>query len=109
MSGIENKVLEFQFSVENIQFNSLGHFLLKLQVVNSFSDDYSGVRVAHGDSGEFVNDRQATTDVVHQEELKQFYNLPESKLRFLLPKGRFMLRPQCLPRCCLCKKKLFFQ
>ena len=97
MTELEKCYLEFGFDIENVQFNHLGQYYIKLVVNSSFvknagkqEEVYSKIRVRKGGGeggGYLERGNEAVTDMVEQEDVKQFYTFQENQFTFYLPKG----------------------
>lgn len=87
--AIDRKFLEFTFDIENVQFNHLGQFFLKLSVQSLHpKSQLSRLRVRKN-TELYIPDYAAVTDVVNQEEPKAFYTFEDHRFSFFLPKGKW--------------------
>ena len=92
---VEKKILEFFFEIQNVQFNHLGRYFLKLTIQSSHTDNYNGITVQQ-EQGTPVEDHEVTTDIVHQAKANVTYQFDNSKFLFTLPKGKLLLSYQII-------------
>nr|XP_015198891.1 PREDICTED: coiled-coil domain-containing protein 33 isoform X1 [Lepisosteus oculatus] len=84
---IEEKELDFEFEVVNVQFNELGSYVLRLTVENPLLEDCgTGVQLRVND-GDVLYTSTGTTDVIEQASLDEIYTCLRYKFLFTLPKG----------------------
>ena len=87
MAGIEKKLLEFMFDIEEIQYNYIGEFYLKISVQSpEHTAQYSKIHVRTNESI-YIKNYFGVTDTVFQDETKKFYQLQDHKFTFVLPRG----------------------
>ncbi|XP_051776573.1 coiled-coil domain-containing protein 33 [Erpetoichthys calabaricus] len=84
---IEEKELDFEFEVINMQFNELGNYALRLTVENPLLDNAGeGVQLRVND-GDVLYSSTGTTDIIEQTDLEEIYTCLRHKFVFTLPKG----------------------
>ncbi|KAG2471329.1 CCD33 protein, partial [Polypterus senegalus] len=84
---IEEKELDFEFEVINMQFNELGNYALRLTVENPLLDNAGeGVQLRVND-GDVLYSSTGTTDIIEQTDLEEIYTSLRHKFVFTLPKG----------------------
>ena len=90
---IGDKYLDFTFDIENVQFNHLGRFFLKLTVLSSFGSEFERSKIAlrKNDMTEWVYDNEAITDAVEQKTTEDYCQFKDHKFTFTLPKGKIRL------------------
>ncbi|XP_067829643.1 coiled-coil domain-containing protein 33 [Heptranchias perlo] len=84
---IENKELDFEFEIVNVQFNELGRYALRLTVENPLLEGSgTGVRL-WVNNGDVLCTNTGTTDIIAQTNLNEIYPVLKKKFVFRLPKG----------------------
>ncbi|KAG9332332.1 hypothetical protein JZ751_015339, partial [Albula glossodonta] len=84
---VEEKELDFEFQVLNVQFNECGRYILTLTVENPLLED-SGVGVQlRVNNGEVLHTSGGSTEPIQQDGLDEVYTCQHSKFVFTLPKG----------------------
>ncbi|XP_025091003.1 coiled-coil domain-containing protein 33-like isoform X2 [Pomacea canaliculata] len=86
-TGIENKSLEYEVEIHDVQFNHTGRFFVKLAIQSLHTKDYSKVTVRKWPGEEYVRDFEALTDVVVQSDNDDLNIFEDRKFTFSLPKG----------------------
>lgn len=87
---VESKLLDFSIDIQDAQFNHGGWYYLILTLQNSFSKDFSNVKLSKNDSV-FTKGRQARTDFTKQEENAPLSFFKDKKFTFRLPRGEICL------------------
>ncbi|XP_063170285.1 coiled-coil domain-containing protein 33 [Candoia aspera] len=83
----EEKILDFDFQLESVQFNETGRYALRLTAENPLVEGSgAGVQVRVNE-GEVLHTNTATTDVVEQTNLSEVYMFEKRRFLFILPKG----------------------
>ncbi|XP_013926060.1 PREDICTED: coiled-coil domain-containing protein 33, partial [Thamnophis sirtalis] len=83
----EEKILDFDFQLESVQFNELGKYVLRLTAENPLVEGSgAGVQLRVND-GEVLHTNTATTNVVEQANLSEVYMFEKRRFLFILPKG----------------------
>ncbi|XP_067871581.1 coiled-coil domain-containing protein 33 isoform X2 [Heterodontus francisci] len=84
---IENKELDFEFEIVNVQFNEVGRYILRLTVENPLLEGSgTGVQLRVND-GDVLWSNTGTTDIIPQTNLNEIYSVLKKKFLFRLPKG----------------------
>lgn len=84
----EEKILDFDFQLESVQFNEIGRYALLLTAENPLVEgSESGVQLRVNE-GEVLRTNTATTDVVEQTNLSEVYTFEKRRFLFILPKGK---------------------
>uniref|UniRef100_UPI00398F8B7D coiled-coil domain-containing protein 33 n=1 Tax=Pristiophorus japonicus TaxID=55135 RepID=UPI00398F8B7D len=84
---IENKELDFEFEIVNVQFNELGRYALRLTVENPLLEGSgAGVRL-WVNNGDVLCSNTGTTDIVTQANINDICSVHKKKFIFRLPKG----------------------
>ncbi|XP_029430565.1 coiled-coil domain-containing protein 33 isoform X2 [Rhinatrema bivittatum] len=84
---LEEKVLDFEFQVLNVQFNKVGRYALRLTVENPLLEGSGeGVRL-RVNNGESLRGSSGTTDSVEQSNLNDLHAFSLRKFVFTLPQG----------------------
>ncbi|KAK7113750.1 coiled-coil domain-containing protein 33-like [Littorina saxatilis] len=86
-TNIENKVLEYDVDILDVQFNHTGRYFIKMTVQSLATRDYSKVELRRWPQDVFAKDHEALTDVVVQSKKDQVVNFQNKKFTFRLPKG----------------------
>ena len=95
-SGLQKNYLEFVFDIDNIQFNHIGRYFLKLSVQSSYvllsnrTDIYNKIRIRKNDDDYYAFGHEAATDTIEQYELNKSYTFADNKFSFFLPKGKLI-------------------
>ncbi|XP_054858282.1 coiled-coil domain-containing protein 33 [Eublepharis macularius] len=83
----EEKILDFDFELVNVQFNETGRYALRLTVENPLLEGSgAGVQLrVNSEDPHYTN--TATTDVIEQSNLNDIYAFEKRRFLFTLPKG----------------------
>ncbi|XP_077174289.1 coiled-coil domain-containing protein 33 isoform X2 [Paroedura picta] len=83
----EEKILDLDFQLVNVQFNETGKYALRLTVENPLLEGSgTGVRLRVNE-GDPLYTSTATTDVIEQSNLNEAYAFEKRRFVFTLPKG----------------------
>uniref|UniRef100_A0A8C4YRU6 Coiled-coil domain containing 33 n=1 Tax=Gopherus evgoodei TaxID=1825980 RepID=A0A8C4YRU6_9SAUR len=83
----EEKTLDFEFEVVNVQFNEKGRYALRLTVENPLLEGSgAGVRLQVNE-GDVLYTSSGTTDIIEQSSLCEIYTFERRRFLFTLPKG----------------------
>ncbi|XP_044835822.1 coiled-coil domain-containing protein 33-like [Mauremys mutica] len=83
----EEKTLDFEFEVVNVQFNEKGRYALRLTVENPLLEGSgAGVRLQVNE-GDVLYTSSGTTDIIEQSNLSEIYAFERRRFLFTLPKG----------------------
>ncbi|XP_072409072.1 coiled-coil domain-containing protein 33 isoform X1 [Chiloscyllium punctatum] len=84
---IEDKELDFEFEIVNVQFNEVGHYILRLTVENPLLEGSgTGVWLQVND-GDVLSTNTGVTDVIEQTNVNEIQAVLKKKFIFRLPKG----------------------
>nr|XP_014344342.1 PREDICTED: coiled-coil domain-containing protein 33 [Latimeria chalumnae] len=84
---IEEKQLEFEFEILNVQFNELGRYALRLTLENPLLEGSgTGVQLRVND-GDVLFVNTGTSDIIEQRNLNDIHAFQRRKFAFTLPKG----------------------
>ncbi|XP_078388420.1 coiled-coil domain-containing protein 33-like [Cetorhinus maximus] len=84
---IEDKELDFEFEIINVQFNEVGHYRLRLTVENPLLEG-SGVGVQlQVNDGDVLCTNTGSTDIIAQTDVNEIHSVLKKKFVFRLPKG----------------------
>ncbi|XP_048376497.2 coiled-coil domain-containing protein 33 [Stegostoma tigrinum] len=84
---IEDKELDFEFEIINVQFNEVGQYILRLTVENPLLEGSgTGVRLQVND-GDMLTTNTGATDVIAQTNVNEIQAVLKKKFIFRLPKG----------------------
>nr|XP_033775606.1 coiled-coil domain-containing protein 33 isoform X2 [Geotrypetes seraphini] len=84
---LEEKILDFEFDILNVQFNKVGRYALRLTVENPLMEGSgAGVQLRVND-GENLSISSGTTDSIEQSNLNDIHTFDRKKFVFTLPKG----------------------
>ena len=90
---VDDKALEFEVSIQDVQFNHEGRYFLRLSVQSLHTKDYSKVQVRKPGSLIFTYEYEAETDVVRQPESQVLTRFHDNTFTFRLPTGRIFYAP----------------
>ena len=94
---VDDKALEFEVSIQDVQFNHEGRYFLRLSVQSLHTKDYSKVQVRKPGSLIFTYEYEAETDVVRQPESQVLTRFHDNTFTFRLPTGRRPLNRIFMP------------
>ncbi|KAJ1181352.1 hypothetical protein NDU88_006560 [Pleurodeles waltl] len=84
---LEEKVLDFEFEVVNVQFNQLGCYMLQLTVENPLLEGSgAGVQLRIND-GDMLYTSTGATEAIEQKDLNDIYAYERRRFNFTLPQG----------------------
>ncbi|XP_072348906.1 coiled-coil domain-containing protein 33 isoform X3 [Scyliorhinus torazame] len=84
---IEDKELDFEFEIVNVQFNEVGQYSLRLTVENPLLEG-SGVGVRlRVNNGDLLSTNTGSTDIIAQTNVNEIHSVLKKKFVFRLPKG----------------------
>ncbi|XP_030042881.1 coiled-coil domain-containing protein 33 [Microcaecilia unicolor] len=84
---LEEKILDFEFEILNVQFNKVGHYSLRLTVENPLMEESgAGVQLRVND-GDTLYTSSGTTDSIEQSNLNDIHTFGRKKFVFTLPQG----------------------
>ncbi|KAM6425881.1 coiled-coil domain-containing protein 33-like isoform 1-T2 [Liasis olivaceus] len=83
----EEKVLDFDFQLESVQFNEIGRYALRLTAENPLVEGSGAGVQLQVNEGEVLHTNTATTDLVEQTNLSEVYMFEKRRFLFILPKG----------------------
>ncbi|XP_078055938.1 coiled-coil domain containing 33 [Mustelus asterias] len=84
---IEDKELDFEFEIVNVQFNEVGQYGLRLTVENPLLEGSGvGVKLRVND-GDVLRTNTGSTDIVAQTNINEVHTVLKKKFVFRLPKG----------------------
>uniref|UniRef100_A0A8C8RJR9 Coiled-coil domain containing 33 n=1 Tax=Pelusios castaneus TaxID=367368 RepID=A0A8C8RJR9_9SAUR len=83
----EEKILDFEFEVVNVQFNEKGRYALRLTVENLLLEGSgAGVRLRVNE-GDVLYTSSGTTDIIEQSNLSEIHAFQRRRFIFTLPRG----------------------
>ncbi|CAM4623508.1 unnamed protein product [Caretta caretta] len=83
----EEKTLDFEFEVVNVQFNEKGRYALRLTVENPLLEGSGAGVCLRVNEGDVLYTSSGTTDVIEQSNLSEIYAFERRRFLFTLPKG----------------------
>ncbi|EMP35700.1 Coiled-coil domain-containing protein 33 [Chelonia mydas] len=83
----EEKTLDFEFEVVNVQFNEKGRYALRLTVENPLLEGSGAGVCLRVNEGDVLYTSSGTTDVIEQSNLSEIYAFERKRFLFTLPKG----------------------
>ncbi|KAL8610514.1 hypothetical protein ACOMHN_060434 [Nucella lapillus] len=87
VTNMENKSLEYQVDILDVQFNHTGRYFIKMTIQSLHTRDYSQIMLKKGSQGDTVRDYEALTDVTQQSAREQLVTFHDRRFTFLFPKG----------------------
>ncbi|KAJ6664172.1 hypothetical protein lerEdw1_008388 [Lerista edwardsae] len=83
----EEKILDLDFELVNVQFNETGRYALRLTVENPLLEGSGAGVQLRLNEGDPVYTNTATTDIIEQSNLNEVYAFEKRRFLFTLPKG----------------------
>lgn len=84
----EEKILDLNFELVNVQFNETGRYALRLTVENPLLEGSGAGVQLQLNEGDPVYTNTATTDTIEQRSLNEVYAFEKRRFLFTLPKGK---------------------
>uniref|UniRef100_A0A674I8C1 Coiled-coil domain containing 33 n=1 Tax=Terrapene triunguis TaxID=2587831 RepID=A0A674I8C1_9SAUR len=84
---VEEKTLDFEFEVVNVQFNEKGRYALRLTVENPLLEGSGAGVHLRVNEGDVLYTTSGTTDIIEQNNLSEIYAFERRRFLFTLPKG----------------------
>lgn len=84
----EEKILDLDFELVNVQFNETGKYALRLTVENPLLEGSGAGVQLRVNEGDLHYTNTAVTDVIEQSNLNEVYAFEKRRFLFTLPKGK---------------------
>lgn len=92
LSKVDDKVLEFDVDIQDVQFNYEGRYFLRFLIYSFYISDFIGIQVKYGMEITYRNENEVEIDVVIQLELAVLFRFQDKRFSFRFFIGKFLVK-----------------